>query len=173
MMKFGYFPGDVPSLCINKFNRSSYTYTKIACESVMKAINNFIYVEYLFLKDAEMVPFEEFGEFSSTGNITSNVSGLQALQFGKIDGFLLMEYFITGERFQHLAFTTPITETQFCIIMNSGALYQSAEASDNKFWLQPFTTHVWLLFSVALLFCTFLTDDRKNANIKQQLRIIL
>lgn len=136
-LKFGYYPFDQPPNCV--FNRSSYMQTKTACKNYTKIIPEFVYVEYLFAKDAEMVPMLQLGNFSSTGYMTSNVSAHQALQFGTIDGMLFRHFYIAADRFEHVSFAHPFREAPFCLLMNNDAVIQHAEASDNFFWLRPFT----------------------------------
>lgn len=153
-LKFGYYPSDV-SAC-RFFNRSSYFHTLHSCNLQMKTLSTFSYIQYLFVNNVEMIPFNAAGNFSDSGHMTSNNSAFQALQFGAIDGFLFTNFYITEERFKHFSFANPYFEDRFCLVMSRSTVYRHAEEPDNLFWLQPFSAPVWAMLSVCLLWpCLF------------------
>lgn len=160
ILKLGYFDGGSPPNC--ELNNTSYLAIINSCSSEFKARIDFVYAKYLFPKITKMVPLKEIGNFSETGQMTSNGSVYQALQFGTIDGFVGTAFFITAERFEHFAFATPFKEEQFCLVMSTAAVKVHAEAAENLYWLKPFSVAVWAMFFASLLLFTFLPHKRKG-----------
>lgn len=159
-LKLGYHPSQVPQNCKPLLNRSSYKSTLNLCNPDVKNIAAFSFVEFLHPSDAELIPFNELGNFSDTGHVTFNNSSFQALQFGTIDAFIFTYYFITVELFQHIGFANPYLEDQYCLVMSSEAVFRIGETMDNLFWLRPFSIPIWSMLFLFLL-CMYLFESKE------------
>lgn len=160
-LKLGFFIEDLPRNC--KLNLTSYFATLNSCYSTLRKLVGFVYIQYLFPADAEMILLHGLGNLSDTRQISSNVSFYQALEFGTIDGFVGGDYYISPERLDHFAFANSFKEERTCFVMSAAAVEHHAESANNLYWFEPFSAFVWIIFLVSLLLYALLNHG-KNGN---------